>query len=312
VAADALEGPLNERWATWTAFGGGDCTDVRTPTSGAAGKQQALTEVARMHIFLITLRDSHQNRNACVDYFRSLGLEPEVVWGVRGRNLNKEVIDTIHPPNHLFRRLKPGEIGCYLSHHIVFAKMVQQGIPRAFIFEDDVRFVGENPKELLKQLQGIDFGTENFNLNLFTHDLSRPVVPVKRRIVYEGWTIEQIQAPLVCMMGSYLTLAHAEERLARAFPIVRSVDVYGHLKLSTTYLTIRPDMIGYAPGIDSGIGGDDLPLTSRLVRRLCPRGSRTRFFIDQAVDALTNRWLSRRFWSSGDVTGFLAGLEAYR
>jgi GR25 family glycosyltransferase involved in LPS biosynthesis len=59
-------------------------------------------------------------------------LPPETVW----QNYRPE----LHEPAYPFA-LKPGEIGCYLSHRSIWQEMVDKKIDRLLVVEDDIEFL---------------------------------------------------------------------------------------------------------------------------------------------------------------------------
>lgn len=260
-----------------------------------------------MHIFLITLRNSARTKPG-LDHFRAFDIDPQVVYGVSGKTLAREIMAKIYLHNPVFRRLKLADMGCYLSHQLVLMKMLEEGISRAFVFEDDARFL-QHPKGWLSSLEAADFGTSSFSVNLYCEpDPARTVVRKSNAFRIGEMTIQTIDVPLCITTAYFISLDYARERLLHAFPIIRPIDMFGYLKLNSTYFIMYPERI-CAAAVDSEIGYENM---NRLVGRLLRRGTHVRFAIDRAADWATHRWLRHKFWQLNDTLSFLTGLDSYR
>lgn len=89
-----------------------------------------------MKIFVINLERSFERKLALQRRFNELGLTAEFIKAVDGNVLTQEDIKAkTCPLNYAFL---PGEIGCALSHQLVYKKMLDEGISDALILEDDV------------------------------------------------------------------------------------------------------------------------------------------------------------------------------
>ena len=99
--------------------------------------------VSRMplHVFLINLDRSADRLARCAPILDGLGLSWERVPGIEGKQLGAARLSALnpHPAPHgeWFRRLTPGEIGCFLSHLRCWQLTQEQDLDCAVILEDD-------------------------------------------------------------------------------------------------------------------------------------------------------------------------------
>ncbi len=94
-----------------------------------------------LRVFLINLDRSTDRLARCAPLLDRLGVEWQRVPGVEGRQLSPERLAALnpHPAPHdeWFRRLTPGEIGCFLSHLRCWQLIEAQDLDCAVILEDD-------------------------------------------------------------------------------------------------------------------------------------------------------------------------------
>lgn len=92
-----------------------------------------------MKVFIINLEKHTARKEHTINQCLQIGLTPEIFPAVDGRLLSpQEMARSIHP--ELSVGLTASEIGCALSHHAVYQKMVNENISYALILEDDVLF----------------------------------------------------------------------------------------------------------------------------------------------------------------------------
>jgi GR25 family glycosyltransferase involved in LPS biosynthesis len=258
-----------------------------------------------MHTFLITLRGSERTQPA-LDHLASIGLEPIVVYGVRGTELDRRLIHSICAQTFVYRTLGPGEIGCYLSHHLIFRTIAKSNIERAFIFEDDARFAN-NPTALLRLLAESEVWPSNFNLNLCCKNTPENGMVKKTHAFNIGSvTIQQVARPMRLSTGYLVSNEYAKERLNSVFPIVRPFDMFGYLRLSSHCFVMMPEIVESAP-LESQI---TLGRSDRLIGRVLRPGTRLRMSIDTVADRITNTWLERNLWPLDRTLETLAQVEA--
>ncbi|XP_031622692.1 glycosyltransferase 25 family member [Contarinia nasturtii] len=98
-------------------------------------------------IFMINLLRRPERRIKMERSFKELGLNVEHVAAVDGKKLTQEYLDEIgvkylpgySDPFHN-RPMTKGEIGCFLSHFMVWEKQVAQNLQEVLVLEDDIRF----------------------------------------------------------------------------------------------------------------------------------------------------------------------------
>lgn len=99
------------------------------------------------HIYMINLIRRPERRARMHRLFEELGIRAEIIDAVDGRTLNESSLNKwgvipmpeYSDPYHK-RPMTMGEIGCFLSHYIVWQKMLEHGYKNVMVLEDDVRF----------------------------------------------------------------------------------------------------------------------------------------------------------------------------
>ena len=110
-------------------------------------------------VFIISLPEETARRSAIAEHLKSHGFQFKFLDAVDGRQMN--VLE--HPDYDAKTRrsahgrdLKPGELGCFLSHRAAYQKIVDDNLDYALLLEDDARF-HENTKEVLETLLKKEF-----------------------------------------------------------------------------------------------------------------------------------------------------------
>lgn len=99
-------------------------------------------------IFVISLDHAEARRAVIADRLKKLGLDCEFRPGVDGRKLDLLAHPAYEPiKRRMFfgRDLSAGEFGCVLAHRSVYQHMVDTGIERALVLEDDAILADELP-----------------------------------------------------------------------------------------------------------------------------------------------------------------------
>ncbi|KAI4872281.1 hypothetical protein NFI96_027706 [Prochilodus magdalenae] len=98
-------------------------------------------------IFLINLKRRKDRRERMLNTLEALGLEATVTDAVDGKALNSSQLQALgiemlpdYKDPYSGRVLTRGEIGCFLSHHSTWTQVVERGLQRVLVLEDDVRF----------------------------------------------------------------------------------------------------------------------------------------------------------------------------
>ncbi|XP_051950416.1 procollagen galactosyltransferase 2-like [Xyrauchen texanus] len=98
-------------------------------------------------IFLINLKRRLDRRERMLNTLEVLRLEVSVFDAVDGKALNTSQLQALgiemlpgYMDPYSKRVLTRGEIGCFLSHHLIWKQVVERGLQRVLLLEDDVRF----------------------------------------------------------------------------------------------------------------------------------------------------------------------------
>jgi glycosyl transferase family 25 len=98
----------------------------------------------KMKIFVINLPEDRDRRAFISQQLNAFGLEFELLPAIRGSNLKVEekrkVYDRKRALLYRSRDLTNSDIGCSLSHTMVYQRMIEEDTPLALILEDDVAF----------------------------------------------------------------------------------------------------------------------------------------------------------------------------
>ncbi|KAH0615574.1 hypothetical protein JD844_005015 [Phrynosoma platyrhinos] len=121
------------------------------------------TKIGFDEIFLINLARRPDRRQRMLDSLFELEIEPLVVNAVDGSALNSSDIKKLGVnllPDYYDpfsgRTLTKGEVGCFLSHHHVWKEIVERGLERSVVLEDDVRFEAYFKERLLRLMNDLE------------------------------------------------------------------------------------------------------------------------------------------------------------
>jgi len=96
-------------------------------------------------------------------------LQYHFIEAINGKNLNQKTICKVYDKTktiqHIGRELAYSEIGCALSHISIYKKIIDEGIDKAIILEDDI-FIQE---EYLSILDSLNTFPNNWELILLGH-----------------------------------------------------------------------------------------------------------------------------------------------
>lgn len=96
--------------------------------------------------YVINLERSPERRLYITSHLRSVGIEPTVLPAFDGKKLSlDELVQDGRYNDEVSRRsfdrsLLLGEIGCSLSHLMIYQRMIREGTPYALVSEDDAQF----------------------------------------------------------------------------------------------------------------------------------------------------------------------------
>ncbi|XP_067370636.1 procollagen galactosyltransferase 2 isoform X2 [Channa argus] len=179
-------------------------------------------------IFLINLKRRLDRRTRMLKTMASLGLHITLTDAVDGKALNTSQLQALgiemlpgYKDPYSGRVLTRGEIGCFLSHHSIWTQVVERGLQKVLVLEDDVRFEPRFKRRLQAIMDDVDKAQLEWDL------------------IYVGRKRMQVQQPEQSVEGvnnlveadySYWTLGYAlseqgARKLLAANPLTRMLPV---------------------------------------------------------------------------------------
>ncbi|XP_061634542.1 procollagen galactosyltransferase 2 isoform X2 [Phyllopteryx taeniolatus] len=114
-------------------------------------------------IFLINLKRRLDRRSRMLKTMSALGLRATLSAAVDGKALNTSQLQALgiemmpgYKDPYSGRVLTRGEIGCFLSHHSIWSQVVERGLQKVLVLEDDVRFEPRFKRRLQAILDDVD------------------------------------------------------------------------------------------------------------------------------------------------------------
>nr|XP_060613147.1 probable inactive glycosyltransferase 25 family member 3 [Anolis sagrei ordinatus] len=185
------------------------------------------TKIGFDEIFLINLVRRPDRRQRMLDALLELEIEPLVVNAVDGSALNssdikKLGVDLLPGYYDPFsgRTLTKGEVGCFLSHHHIWKEIVEQGLERSIVLEDDVRFEAYFKERLWRLMDNLELVQMDWDLiylgrKQVNSDAEELVEDVRNLVVpeYSYWTL------------AYIISRQGAQKLVNAQPLSRILPV---------------------------------------------------------------------------------------
>lgn len=105
------------------------------------------TKLGFSEIFMINLKRRPERKIKMELTLKEMGIEYTYFEAVDGKTLNDEIISQkgikfmvgYEDPYHK-RPMKMGEIGCFLSHYMIWQQMIERNLKEVLILEDDIKF----------------------------------------------------------------------------------------------------------------------------------------------------------------------------
>nr|XP_056716152.1 inactive glycosyltransferase 25 family member 3 [Euleptes europaea] len=165
-----------------------------------------LTKIGFDEIFLINLARRPDRRQRMLSALSELEIDAQVVNAVDGSALNssdikKLGVDLLPGYYDPFsgRTLTKGEVGCFLSHHRVWKEIVERGLEKSVVLEDDVRFEPYFKKRLLRLMDDLEQVQLDWDLiylgrKQVNSEDEEPVEDVRNLVVaeYSYWTLAYV------------------------------------------------------------------------------------------------------------------------
>lgn len=114
-------------------------------------------------IILVNLKRRLDRRTRMLKTMSSLGLHTVLEEAVDGKALNSSQLQALgiemmpgYKDPYSGRVLTRGEIGCFLSHYSIWKQVVEKGIPKVLVLEDDVRFEPRFKRRIQSIMDDVD------------------------------------------------------------------------------------------------------------------------------------------------------------
>ena len=113
-----------------------------------------------MRTFIINLKESADRRQYMIEEMKKTNLQYEFFDAVSGKDIKniEEVYDHEYAVTKAGSPLNLGEIGCAMSHLLIYKKMIDENIERTLILEDDI-IISEKFDEIIKEI--LEFNLQN-------------------------------------------------------------------------------------------------------------------------------------------------------
>ncbi|XP_058015603.1 inactive glycosyltransferase 25 family member 3 [Ahaetulla prasina] len=164
------------------------------------------TKIGFDEVFLINLARRPDRRQRMLEALSELEIDPLVVDAIDGRALNSSSIKKLGVdllPGYYDpfsgRTLTKGEVGCFLSHHRVWKEIVEKGLEKSLILEDDIRFEAYFKRRLLKMMDELERTQLDWELiylgrKQVNSDKEEAVAEIPNLVVpeYSYWTLAYV------------------------------------------------------------------------------------------------------------------------
>ncbi len=238
-------------------------------------------------VFVISLKDETARRDAIAAHLKECGFDFQFFDAVDGRQM-----DVLAHPDYdgqtrraaHGRDLKPGELGCFLSHRGIYEEIIKQDLDYAFVVEDDARF-HEDTKDILE-----DLIAKKFEFDIVRLLGSPKVAKGKHRKLFQLLKDFWLVRLRTCPGGAHATLIsrNGAEKLIKAtqtfaFPIDT---VLGRCwETGIKAFSIQPGLSVQDLAFDSAIGDErhDKTIPLKGIEKLKFKITRLNFKIGEAI-----------------------------
>ena len=206
---------------------------------------------SELPIYVINLPASADRRVSMERQAAALGLRFRFFEAVNGRQPHP-LFGHVAEKKRLLRKgrpFRPGEIGCWASHYLLWQRCVESGQPM-LVLEDDIAIDPRLPG-LLADLPQLPEEVGYFRL----HAADRPSEPWCR---FGDFVLHRYWRSPMCTLGYYLAPAAAKRFLAHADAWILPVDDYMDLAWlhGVECLGLKPGVVSAIDGFDSTIRAD--------------------------------------------------------
>uniref|UniRef100_A0A8B9BGR4 Collagen beta(1-O)galactosyltransferase 1 n=2 Tax=Anser TaxID=8842 RepID=A0A8B9BGR4_9AVES len=179
-------------------------------------------------VFMINLKRRADRRERMLRTLYEQEIECKVVEAVDGKAMNSSEVEALgikmlpgyKDPYH-GRPLTKGELGCFLSHYKIWKEVVERGLEKSVVFEDDLRFEIFFKRRLMNLMydleeEGLDWDLIYIGRKRMQVEHPEKSVPHVRNLVeadYSYWTL----AYVISLQGAQKLLA--AEPLSKMLPV---------------------------------------------------------------------------------------------
>ncbi|KZC04706.1 PREDICTED: glycosyltransferase 25 family member [Dufourea novaeangliae] len=190
------------------------------------------------NVYMINLLRRPERRSRMHRLFKELGIRAQTVDAVDGRTLNPSILNDMGvemmpeyaDPYHS-RPMTMGEVGCFLSHYIIWNEVIEGGYENVIILEDDVRFepfFRQKVNYVLNELSSlqVEWDLVYLGRKRLVESAESPIDGSKYliRAAYSYWTL------------GYILSRNGAKRLVEAKPLKKLIPVDEYLPiLSNTH-----------------------------------------------------------------------------
>jgi glycosyl transferase family 25 len=210
-----------------------------------------------MKIFVITLKDSIDRQESIKLQFQDISLPFEFFYGINGRELTVKEInlyyDDVKAKKHCGRSLELGEIGCSLSHHLVYKKIIEENVYRAIILEDD-SVLKKDFLSVLNLLSNIKINKFVIKLDLYD-DMRGFILPFHQIILNDEYRILH-STTVGFARGYYIDNLAAKAMLELTRKIFTFADSWDVFKNSIKLRILNKSIVGADESFISTIWGN--------------------------------------------------------
>lgn len=206
-----------------------------------------------MKAFVINLRTNPERRAFMEEQLGRLGIEHEFLDAFAGSEYFSD--PRWHDPERsrreISRELRPGEVGCALSHAFAYKLMAERGLPWAFVLEDDALLHDDVPAVLKALEEGV---LEQGDLVFL--ERCDYVFPGSSRRLYGKYRIARpvfVKIGSVAQAAGYVVTLEAARRMMGAnVPVHVPADAWGFYKGLVRFRGVTPTLTLVRQRVDFG------------------------------------------------------------
>ncbi|UTC76287.1 glycosyltransferase family 25 protein [Treponema sp. OMZ 792] len=177
-----------------------------------------------MRVFIVNLKESTDRRQHMIEEMKKTNLQYEFFDAVNGKDIKniEEVYDKESAIKEYGRELKLGEIGCAMSHLLIFKKMIEEDIEQALIFEDDI-IISNDFNKVFSEILKLD----NNGIILLGQSDKKLKTKIYFQNIAQHYKLKKIFNSGYGTYGYIICKKTAEKIYTQSFPIIRPIDQWG-------------------------------------------------------------------------------------